>query len=350
MFANHLSASMLIVSIIANLYYTGDDQNRPQPTTRQIQAFKKGSIKLLLLSPDGKHVLSVWVNEDEGRTQILDTAEGKVVWDVTTEVKRCFKEVFSANGEQLMACTNGAIKSWDIQSRKEMKEITLDGWWGAPVAALEFSPDRKLLAAAKPDGTATLWDTVTGKRIGDFGKPQFEFTWRIAISQDGTILAIAGKDRDTGQDYVALWDIKQKKLLGKVGTTAGPITSMVFHPNGKWLLTGDADGSLSVWNIEKRELASRKEKHDTAIVLLVVANEGKNVVSLSKERSHYWSMDRDKGSLADLKCFAEDRIESAAISGSGAEVFIGSGRNGVITVYDFGQVNKEAGNHEKQSK
>jgi len=105
---------------------------------------------------------------------------------------------------------------------------------GQITALAVAADDSAVLAAdgAQP-GRATLWDLATGAaRVTVFAEV-YALT-AAAISDDGTRIAISGYDRDaivfdaaTG-DRVATFELRERSYV------------LVFSPDGKWLLAGDA--------------------------------------------------------------------------------------------------------------
>jgi WD40 repeat protein len=70
------------------------------------------------------------------------------------------------------------------------KLLTLRG--AASVAAINFSPDGKWIAAASADGTAHIWDAVTGANLLSLPVDSGG-TGDVAFSPDGKRLAVGGK-------------------------------------------------------------------------------------------------------------------------------------------------------------
>jgi WD40 repeat protein len=125
------------------------------------------------------------------------------------------------------------------------------------VARLAFLANGRALASLGDDNVFHLWETTTGKEIGRFARPSLRAEgpippevarhmngarWRAmmevyggfslpkAFSPGGTLAAIA--DRGNG---LWLWDVVKNKLVRRFEVKDGPITSVVFSPDGKGL-------------------------------------------------------------------------------------------------------------------
>jgi WD40 repeat protein len=151
--------------------------------------------------------------------------------------------------------------------------------------AVAWRPDGNALATAGRDGQWRLWDPVEGKQLAEHeaGAPWPEhLAWSpVPLDAQGHRLALGAGNRVTlwteageaaGDPIVfprtvaqVAWVLGGKKLA--VATSAGislrdPLTgveerafpareavlNMAFSPSGKWLMTGNQDCSVHVWN------------------------------------------------------------------------------------------------------
>jgi WD40 repeat protein len=96
---------------------------------------------------------------------------------------------FSPEGKTLaIACGNDEITLWEVDSGKKLK-TSFDEMRGN-FHGLAFSPDGKLLIALG-GGRIYVLETVTGKMKH---MAKFNGMGELAISPDGKILALAGKE------------------------------------------------------------------------------------------------------------------------------------------------------------
>jgi WD40 repeat protein/Tfp pilus assembly protein PilF len=168
---------------------------------------------------------------------------------------------YSSDGRTLaMGNTDGTVTLLDAGTRQ--KRATL-GDPGAPVHAVAFSPDDKLLAVAAGSRTQPepirVWDTVTQKQRTAFGDP-WKYT-AVVFSPDGKTLAaglIPNFEDDTS--VVRLWDVKTGTDLATLVPQSGGINGLAYSPDGKLLAAASRcrwhqgwdpthRGRLTVWNI-----------------------------------------------------------------------------------------------------
>jgi WD40 repeat protein len=91
------------------------------------------------------------------------------------------------------------------------------------------------------------------------------------------MLAAAGVDR------VAIWDAGTWKPARPVRTGPG-VVDLSFSPEGKRLVTANADGTASIWNVStgRRELPSLKG-HEAALTSAAFSPDGSLVVTASAD-------------------------------------------------------------------
>jgi eukaryotic-like serine/threonine-protein kinase len=110
-----------------------------------------------------------------------------------------------------------------------------------------FSPDGRTAVTASPDGTARLWDALTGEPRGtplrhDRGVMQ------AAFSPDSRLVITAGLDRTA-----RLWEVDGGRPKGASLRHRGPVRSVAFSPDGRTVLTGSNDGTAQIWEVASQQ-------------------------------------------------------------------------------------------------
>jgi WD40 repeat protein len=146
---------------------------------------------------------------------------------------------------------------------------------GNHITALAFSGDGRMVAIADLNGVAKLWDATTGKLLQTFDPPR-EARYRkisgVAISPDGKTVATAtAGDKDKA---VRLWDV----ATGTVRATfphPNVVQGVAFNPDGRTLLTGCADRTARLWDLETGQVIGPPLKHPRELVAVTFSVDGR---------------------------------------------------------------------------
>jgi WD40 repeat protein/serine/threonine protein kinase len=247
-----------------------------------------GAEPILILAGHGAEVSSVHFSPD-GTRLVTSSDDGKVkVWDITPRGSREWLTVagsggvaYSPDGSRLATGSeDGNVHVYDAASGRKL--LLLSGHEGR-VNAVEFDPDgTKLASAGFQDGTARIWDAVSGvERVRvDLTSLQLTDTHQVfdvAFSPDGAVLATGGWG---GRSSTLMWDPETGKLLGTLveDATEGPQwgRSVAFSPDGR-LVAGEDFDLAFVWSVKDgRILAQIPEQRVNA---LAFSPDGRSLVT-----------------------------------------------------------------------
>lgn len=143
------------------------------------------------------------------------------------------------------------------------------------VNSVDYSADGQLILTGSDAGTATLWDARSGEPISH---QQHEFAVRVVrVSPNGERAFSAGRyelARIWDRQGQIVWELPLKEERVKRGTQ---ITTARFTEEGGYLLTGQPNGLVQLWDIDNQSklyswrLPKRKAMHPTAVAVLDVA-------------------------------------------------------------------------------
>src|SRR5262249_25450392 len=149
--------------------------------------------------------------------------------------------------------TDHTIKLWDRETGVERH--TLTGHEG-PVTALAFTPDGKTLVSASTDRSLRLWDTAAGQERPRLPGHAQHLTVlpstppALAVTPDGKrLLAWIPGERLT---TVGVFDLATGQPLLSFNDQGRKVVSLTFSADGKKTAIGAEDGSVRVYDLDKR--------------------------------------------------------------------------------------------------
>ena len=287
----------------------------------------------VLVSLDGQEIDNV--------ASFVKTLSGKPAGaEVRLSVRR-------AGRERRLGLTLGARPAQfaATKPREDRPQLMLDtGGHMALIRDITFTADGKQLVSASDDKTIRVWDLATGKttRIlrgesapGDPGK-----IFAMALSPDGKWLAAAGyvgiftgtKAREDEEAHkIRLFDFASGRLVALLKGHTDVVFGLAFSPDGRRLISGSADSTAILWDVETRKATHRLKQHRDFVFAVAFTPDGARVVTGSDDHDlRLWRV-ADGSEIAPMRGHG-DKVRSLAIAPDGT---IASGDwSGEIRLWD----------------
>lgn len=158
-----------------------------------------------------------------------------------------------------------------IQQTGHIKEISL----------FVLSYDGRLAITADEDENNFIWDLSTGTFVREIGKPE-AIRLRVvsaAFSPESTQLLWAR----TGKIMPVLWDIESGRRLGVLSSKekghSANIVAITFSSDGRYIATGDNQGTIVIWNRADRSVVRRIKAHSGEVRNLIFIPTSNELVS-----------------------------------------------------------------------
>jgi WD40 repeat protein len=208
-------------------------------TRDRVAQFPGGQQDEFVFSPDGRRVAisAPFVHF----ARIVDARQG--------ELKRIpgasdvLPHAFSPDGSKLVTSSSGpngvsggALALWNVDSNNAPTQ-QLEGPTGW-IRAATFSHDGAKILTGTVDGTATLWDAATGRKLSRVQHPPW--ITAVALSPSGDMMLTGGMDGSA-----RVWDTKAGTWR-PLGGHAGSLASVAFSHRGDRIVTAGKDGTTIV--------------------------------------------------------------------------------------------------------
>jgi WD40 repeat protein len=212
-------------------------------------ASRHGSVSCVAFSPDGRTLAT----GDRGRGGTGGTLR---LWDwrAGKELHRrddqggahCLS--FAPDGKTLAVGHHHMIFVWVTATGNIRRQ--LHGTHVDFVTALGYLPDGTLASSGGGDGVTEhavrLWDVLAKKRLHQYGAARDGYHTTMAVSPDGRLLAGAF------EETIHVWEASTRQKVGQFRGHRRHASALAFHPDGRTLASGGADGAILFWDLTGR--------------------------------------------------------------------------------------------------
>ncbi len=277
-----------------------------------------GNIHSVAFSPDSKNLAS---GSEDGTLKVWNSATGDGILSLRG-TSGLYEVAFMPDGKQLVAAgQDGTVRAWDVFSGLQM--LTLAGNTST-VTSVAISPNGKRIASSGYDGTVKIWDASPGRELLTI-KGHTDVVWDVAYSPDADKAWLGSVSSD---GTAILWD----PVTGQAETTVSQndgLTTLAFRPNGKHLATGTTSGKVILWDIHTGQSVKTLPVHTDLVFYLAFSPDGGRLVTSSWDGT---------AKLVDLASGEEvlsfpDQWSGVAFNPDGKQVFTG-GIDGYVHLWD----------------
>lgn len=257
-----------------------------------------------VFSPDGQFIASangdenfkLWnINNGNFKTQITGDDDNINVNSLS----------FSRDGQLVVSCSEngGAINVWNVENvlnpslknpyyKKLVRSMKNIG--DTEINSVVISPNNRFIAAAVTDNglcyeTAVMvWnvdscmihhelENIVGERCGV-----------VAFSPNGKYIA-AGTSSGREGEEVIIWNVEDGELFKILKTNIrdvdNTVDSLSFSPDSKYIVTGNSDKTVKLWNVNEGTVIRTLEGHRNSVNSISFSADGRFIASGSRDKT-----------------------------------------------------------------
>ncbi|KAF8676780.1 WD domain, G-beta repeat [Rhizoctonia solani] len=166
---------------------------------------------------------------------------------------------------------------------EDRRSAALATWaTGSSVDKLALSKDGKRMVTAGDDGTISVWDVSTGRRVLGPVKKHENYVYAVTFSPDGTMVVSGSYDHSIYISNAYTGDT----LVGPLKGHTKAVTSLSFAPDGSFLASASEDHTIRIWNpITGAQVGSALRGHTDCVMCVVFTSSGDQLISCSDDRT-----------------------------------------------------------------
>lgn len=237
---------------------------------------------------------------------------------LTAHTEAVTSVTFSPDGTKVVTGSrDGTAKIWDAVTGENLQTLNdLTRW----ISAVAFSPDGTRIVAG--GDVTVIWDTDTGRKLRTLNRVAYD----AAFSPDGMRIVT-----DSG-DAAVVWDVLSGEAVQTLRSPEHSVTSVAFCPDGSRIVTGTMEGTVVIWNSATGQKLDLLKGHAGYVEAVAFSPDGARIASASRdETALIW----DAASGARLQSLDGHRghVTTVVFSFDGTRLLSG-GRDGVAIMWD----------------
>ena len=239
-----------------------------------IYALAQGTSPEMILSAGADHFIAQWN---------LHTLQPDKFSAKFPSTVYCIFPIYEMN----MLCVGTSTGSIHLIDLKKKEEIKILKYHSAGIFDIQVSFKHQLLISCGADGILNSYDLVNFKHRNTFTISSLKLRG-MAINEDRNELALCD-----GNGSLHILNLPDFSTIKSFKAHELSCNCVIYHPDGKHILTGGRDAHLNIWNLKNNyELVQSIPAHNFAIYDIKYL-EGKNIfATASRDKTiKLWNVD-----------------------------------------------------------
>jgi WD40 repeat protein/serine/threonine protein kinase len=253
----------------------------------------RSPVTSVAFSSDGKRIVSgggpaylVQPGTQLGEIKVWDAQTGQETLTLKGHTVRVTGISFSPDAKQIVSASPGeTVKVWDLRTAQEALTIEVTN---APLTNVAYSFDGKRLVCGSPFN-GHVFDVETGQQLLALEKGGGS-QGPIAFSSDGKRVVMESFERAPGDPkdiqsarVLKVWDAQTGRVTLTLKGHTQAVNCVAFSPDGRWIVSGSDDGTLSVWDATTGQETLPFKGHAARVLAVAFSPDATRIVSGSDD-------------------------------------------------------------------
>ncbi len=325
----------LITATSGGLYYLD-----PFTGSEAISVTAKTGFMSVAINPTGTNIVT---SSLDGFVTIWKYGSREIVANLDSGGTLITSLTYSPDGSQVYGgAVNGYVFVWNTVDGSLLRQLEGDG---NPIRSLQVSPDGQLVVAGSEGKTLTMWIASSGVRFISL-TAHYKAINQVAVSPDSKLVATCSDD-----NTFILWETANGKQVRLTSVQSG-VRSLAFTKDGSAIITGEQNGTVTLWNLETGRLNKTIGKVTGEVNSVAFNNDG-SLLAIGANTLHVWRPSDDvlaapfNGFTSSVTSLAFSRDSSVIAAGNqdgrislwnpkdGSQTAILEGHTEAVTALDF---------------
>ncbi|EXJ60467.1 hypothetical protein A1O7_04620 [Cladophialophora yegresii CBS 114405] len=179
---------------------------------------------------------------------------------------------------------DGLIKIWDVSSGFHIATFTEHS---SAVTASAYSKRGNILFTSSLDGSVRAWDMLRYRNFRTFTAPQRLSFSCLAVDSSAEVLCAASHDSFD----IHLWSVQTGALLDQLAGHEGPISTLAFTPDGRYLVSGSWDHTIRIWSVFDRSQTSESLQLMSDLLCIAIRPDSAQIAASTLDGSiTFWNL------------------------------------------------------------
>lgn len=226
----------------------------------------------ICFSDDGEYLA---IGFSSGHIEIRAVSTGDIVRSYSGHSAAITALCFSTDRQTLVSASqDNMLRLWNVDSGEPLRNLSGSN---GNISSVAINPMGTMVVAGADNGKLFIWDLSSGNLTKEIVAEE-EAIKSVAFSPNGNFIAVAGN-----QSRISIWSAYGHSLENTMLGHIEAIEKISYSPDGRFIVSGGQDGFVIVFEITSGEIVYYTPKQSFPITSVVFSPSGKEILSASSQ-------------------------------------------------------------------